>query len=138
MMLFPCGTIPSKVTKPIKISSPPSTAPRTLASFLYPPFNKHNHAVSLSRHHMDFGNGGCTASDATASATPTHLHRAKRYTNFTAMVITPTSPLERESMMLMAFALHSALLTLTFLPPPLVLSSQQTHMHLSDLSHPMR
>ena len=69
-----CG----EVTKPIKIAFAPLTAPRPMASFLYPPFNKRTHAVSLSRHHMDFGNSGCTASVATVSATPTNLHRAKR------------------------------------------------------------
>ena len=57
---------------------PPPTAPKPLASFLYEPFNKQEHAISLSRSHQDFHSCGCTASNPTPSETPTHLYRAQR------------------------------------------------------------
>ena len=62
----------------INVAFPPQIAPQPLASFLYEPFNVKPHAVSLSRYHADFTDGGCVASDPPPSNTPTQAHRAKK------------------------------------------------------------
>ena len=61
----------------IRVPFPPPKEPQALASFVYPPFNKREHAVSFSRFHQDFPASGCTSSDPPPEATSSHRSRAK-------------------------------------------------------------
>ena len=67
----------SENKSPINVTFPPASQPKSLASFVYAPFNKREHAVSLSPHHPDFASSGCVSSPPVATATPTRQHRAK-------------------------------------------------------------
>ena len=62
---------------PIDVTFLPVAQLKSPGLFSYAPFNKREHAFSLSPHHADFPSLGCVASASIATAKPTHPHRAK-------------------------------------------------------------
>ena len=67
----------SEDQSPINVTFPSASQPKSLASCVYAPFNKREHAVSLSPHHSEFPSSGCVASPPVATATSTRPNRAK-------------------------------------------------------------